>query len=471
MILDQNLPKWVLEIKKQEQSIKVERSCIKHIFVNTLITIMLSCSFSYGQDSFIIADGKHSEKLRFEFINNLIIIPVEINGVPFSFILDTGVSKPILFNLATDSLQISNAREIIIKGLGEGEPVKAIHTKGSTMKIGGLSNKNQDLYILSNTDFNLSSRIGKDVDGIMSYELLKGFVVKINFPREVMKFYNPSRYKYKKCRKCETKTLALEQDKIYIKAMVTQHPTSKPKKVKLLLDTGSSNAIWLFKNKKYNIAAPTKYFEDILGVGLNGKVSGKRSRIEQLVIGKYNLQDVKVAYPDSSSLQYMPPIRDRNGPIGMEVLKRFHLILDYPNNRITYKKNYLYDKPFKYNMSGIDLRHNGLRAIKDLVGGLNDVTRKEEGNHNGVEIMMQKSIRYELLPAIEIADVRDQSPAHKAGLQEGDIVLKVNGKETHKYSLQEVTEILNEKVGKKIKLIIERGGSELKFSFVLNKVL
>ena len=35
---------------------------------------------------------------NFKLINNLIIIPVEVNGVTLSFLLDTGVSKPIIFN-------------------------------------------------------------------------------------------------------------------------------------------------------------------------------------------------------------------------------------------------------------------------------------------------------------------------------------------------------------------------------------
>ncbi|MGB5418420.1 MAG: signaling protein, partial [Algibacter sp.] len=66
---------------------------------------------SFSQDKFIIQNKNQSDKIRFKLINNLIIFPVEINGVTLSFLLDTGVSKPIIFNFlnVSDSLLIKDA--------------------------------------------------------------------------------------------------------------------------------------------------------------------------------------------------------------------------------------------------------------------------------------------------------------------------------------------------------------------------
>ena len=68
---------------------------------------------------FELPNGKKYEKVNFKLINNLIIIPIEVNGAKLSFILDSGVSKPILFNVSDkDSIQLRNVSEITISGLG-----------------------------------------------------------------------------------------------------------------------------------------------------------------------------------------------------------------------------------------------------------------------------------------------------------------------------------------------------------------
>ena len=67
--------------------------CIKFFFFSFNILHL------NAQDNFILNDDV-SERINFEFISNLIIIPIEVNGVELSFVLDTGVSKPILFNLS-----------------------------------------------------------------------------------------------------------------------------------------------------------------------------------------------------------------------------------------------------------------------------------------------------------------------------------------------------------------------------------
>ena len=75
-----------------------------------LVMFISLCEISFSQDKFVIQNKKKTNKIPFIFINNLIIIPVEINDVKLSFILDTGVSKPILFNFLniSDSLHIKN---------------------------------------------------------------------------------------------------------------------------------------------------------------------------------------------------------------------------------------------------------------------------------------------------------------------------------------------------------------------------
>ena len=82
-----------------------------HIFKLMLCLLLLANGIGFSQNK------KQQDKIKFKLINNLILIPVEINGVELSFILDTGVSKPIVFNIlnVSETLKINNSEKIFLK--------------------------------------------------------------------------------------------------------------------------------------------------------------------------------------------------------------------------------------------------------------------------------------------------------------------------------------------------------------------
>jgi hypothetical protein len=51
---------------------------------------------AFSQVNFELQNGI-SDKIHFRLVNNLIVLPVIINDVSLSFLLDTGVSKLIIF--------------------------------------------------------------------------------------------------------------------------------------------------------------------------------------------------------------------------------------------------------------------------------------------------------------------------------------------------------------------------------------
>ena len=76
-------------------------------FCRHIVFVLMSLMFGFlpAQGKFFLKEDV-SKKIEFQFINNLIIVPIEINGVKLSFVLDTGVSKPILFNLSENDFTI-----------------------------------------------------------------------------------------------------------------------------------------------------------------------------------------------------------------------------------------------------------------------------------------------------------------------------------------------------------------------------
>ena len=216
---------------------------------------------------------------------------------------------------------------------------------------------------------------------------------------------------------------------------------------------------------------PEKYYDDYLGKGLNGNIFGKRTMVEGFRLGNNSLQGPKVAFPKMENFNSLKDIGDRNGSVGGEILKRFNVVFNYSKNEIILKRNRNFKTPFQYNMSGIELMHAGMRLVTDNLSNPGGGVVKDNGDSYGnVQILLDGTTRLSLVPEIIVSSIRMGSPADDVGLREGDLILSVNGKSVHRYKLQEVLGMINERVGKRVKLVVERSNKDMKFSFVLKKI-
>ena len=427
----------------------------------------------FSQSGFqFLGNNRDEVQIRFKLINNLIVIPLEINKRKLSFILDTGVNKTILFNLSqTDSIRLNNIEKIELKGLGDGEAVEALLSKKNSLKIKSLLSYNESIYVLLKDKFDLSSKMGITINGIIGYDLLKNFIVKIDYKSKRISFYNPKTYRYKKCRCCETLPLQFYRKKPYIDVMVQLDTIgTKTTPLKMLIDSGGSDAMWLFEYTKENIQTPNRYFKDILGDGLSGTVYGNRSRVPKIAIGRFAIKEPTVSFLDTLSTVNARHFKQRNGSIGGTILKRFKIWIDYPNKKITLKKNGSFRGGFNYNMSGLDVIYSGKQLVKEKneVFVNNPYAQQNDRNDN-FTIALVTSYSYKFKPAYKINKVLSNSNAAKVGLQKGDVLIKLNGELVHKYTLQDIVNKFQERDRKKIRLLIDREGIEMYFEFRLEK--
>ncbi|GAA3564580.1 hypothetical protein GCM10022395_13840 [Snuella lapsa] len=416
----------------------------------------------------MIQNKKQTDKIRFKLINNLIVIPVEVNGVTLSFILDTGVSKPIIFNFLniSDTLKIKDTERMSLMGLGEGDSIQVHKSKNNVFKIGEAVKLNQDVYAVIDSNLNLAPRLGVSVHGILGFDLFKDLVVEINYSRQYVRLTEPEAYEYKVCRNCERLNIEFYNSKPYVNAKVKINKKTIP--VTLLVDSGGSDALWLFEDETLGINSGDVFFEDFLGHGLNGSVYGKRAKIERFALNNYVFKDINVAYPDSAYIKFARMFKGRNGSIGGSVLKRFNTTIDYRNALITLKKNASFKDKFSHNKSGIELAHKGVHIVKEVKYNKETVKANSDDNSYYSIVDFKKNYNIVLKPSYVVAELRKGSPADRAGVKKGDVVLAINGKRAYELPLQELIHMFYDEDGKRIKLKIVRGGIEtLVFSFQL----
>ncbi len=440
---------------------------LKKLYLFTIIFLLFFLGHSQGH--FRILKEKKSVVVPFKLVNNLIVISVEVNGKELPFLFDSGVDKTILFNLKlSDSLKINNEEKIVLHGLGQGDPIHAIRSKNNVLRIKNIINPNQLIYVLLGEQFDLSAKMGIDINGIIGGDLFRNFIVKINYNSKRLVFYNPDTYEYKKCKNCISFPLEFYKRKPLINVVIENHLREKID-VKLLIDSGGGDALWLFEDSHPKISVPERYFNDFLGKGLSGNIYGKRSLLKKLIIGDFVLENVSVSYPDSLSVATALNNRERNGTLGANILTRFHVIFDYPNKKISLRKNgSKFNDPFYYNKSGIEVIYGGEMLVKEKKSRM--VSNHSESDTKSItHIIFSYGLAFK--PSYQIVLLRDDSPAKKAGLLVGDIFLKINGKTAYELKLQEIVEILSGKANKKITLSIDRSGKQLKYSFLLKDLL
>ena len=422
-----------------------------------------------AQEDFVWNSKKEKIVIPFQLVANLIIIPVELNGVPLSMLLDTGAESSMLFSLPeNDSIAFTHPKKIMIKGLGSEQPIEALYSGKNAIDISGYKSANFPLLIILDQDVNISSRLGVEVNGILNNSFFKDCIVSIDYTKKKMTlFKNRSVLTKRKIARFQKIPIQLQKGRPFIK-VATKIDTATLD-LNLLVDLGLSNGLWLFEND--SVKASAAHFEDILGRGLNGSIIGQKSRVDFLDIASFQFKEALVAYPYENYFPKQYRSEGRNGSIGAGIFYRFNLIFDYQNKQLYLQPNANFKDSFQYNMSGLEVQHNGLEFVKEA-------TKTNENTANGAEDVSHLitggsnlHYKFELKPIFEIAAVRLNSPGALAGLLPGDKIIKINKRNIHRFTIQKITELFQSEEKRWIYIDVERNGYLISFKFQLQKII
>ena len=433
-----------------------------------IVLLFFINSSSQAQSDFVFQNANKRVTIPFQLIDNLIFIPLLVNGIELTFLVDSGVEETVLFSLEDKAVELKNKKTIRLVGLGSKEEVEGLKSVGNTIETKNFRSTNHLVYVILNQDFNLSSHVGIPVNGIIGYSLLKKNLVEINYRKRKIFLYNESsKIKKKLARRYAQVPLSIEASKPYVQASIILRNEIMP--VKLLADLGNSDALWLFQDTESKMQVPNKNFDDYLGQGFSGDITGKRARIAGFEIAGFQFNKPVVAFPDSVSTKHVKMVADRKGSIGGEIFKRFKVVFDYNNNNMYLKKSGNFNLPFFYNKSGIEIKHIGMEWVKETVN------LKFESATSGYKTIKSDNsnyrVKFTLKPIYVVSGFRPNSPAANSGLTKGDILVRINGKKINHYSLKELSSLIKTHKEKWLVMEVSRNNQLYKFTLELKDLL
>lgn len=359
-----------------------------------------------------------------EISDHLVLVPIRVNGArPSWFLLDT--------TSATSSLDDVRAVALGLLSPGSSNSSSKSLPK-ATLEFPDLKVSIPALALGSFGD--LSSRVGRAVQGILGADVLSHFVVVIRYDRQTLQLYDPKSFQYKGAGiKLKTQILGgapAFDAKFNIRHRGTLHGL-------FAIGTGQAEAMKFSPSFAAAHGFSTLEQKTILFSPLDstGDFDDRLGRVQSLQFGKITLQDPFAIFPGPSEHSSPGTSSDVAGALGGEILDRFTLVLDYPGQLAIFEPNPHFTDPFVTDMSGLVL-----------------VATPPDYRAFGIDRVIEKS------------------PAALAGIAVGDMLEKIDGNPASDYSLSDVRALLRQD-GTEHTLTVLRSGQHLQFTLKLKPLV
>jgi len=371
----------------------------------------------------------------FELSGSYIIISARVNqGTTLQFIFDTGLRRSIITHLdVNDVVNLNSQRRVPLQGLGQGLDIIALASENNVLSMGGFKLENLTIFVLEEDFLHLSEMNGRKINGIIGVDLLKHYVVHIDYSNRRLRFYKPEGFTQPKNYK--KRPVIIENNKIFM-MMTLLDSSLKIRTIKMLIDTGAKLNAWFQTVTGSFESLPEKKVYTRIGTGFSGDVYGYLAKIPQICLEEHCFNHPIVAFPDSAMIAELIKHSDRDGSIGSELLSRFDLYIDFPGSMMYFKPNDRFKLPFRYNIAGIEITQS-----------------------------------YFPLPGFSIANVWKNSPADRAGLKTGDLIIGVNGENAIAMTMNELRAVFEQPSRRPMQLVITRENKTMQMQVDMRDLL
>ena len=358
----------------------------------------------------------------------LAFFPGSVNSIPLEFLLDTGGGGSSLApNVANQlGVKLQPGRSSVA-----GNPALEVGVVPSaTITVGSAVHKAENLMVAPLDP--LEPIFGRRIDGILGGDWMQQYVVELDFETSRMRLYDPKDFKY--TGGGQPLPLAVVRGIPFVDLNVTL-PNGKSFWGHFLVDSGGGGmAVHIYSSvvARNGLAAGLKVIAET-SQGIGGATARFALRGAEIELGKYHLKKpVVVVAPDQAGLRADPT---SSGLVGMDVLQRFKITFDYSRGRMYLEPNRRLHDPFVYDTTGMGLR----AAPPDF-------------------------------STFTVSRVKDASPAKEAGLQAGDQLLQIDGRDLAGMRL-EAARIILQRAGKTHRLKISRAGQTMEVALHTRETL
>ena len=346
-----------------------------------------------------------STTIPFELFGNKIFLAVSVKGSePLSFILDTG-NKWAVINLArARSLGLHLGGDITVAGEGEKTGTGSF-VEGERFGVVGLKSFSQPLFLAIPLD-DIATRLGHRIDGLLGTDFIRQFVVDIDWIGKRLTLRGKAAFSYAGKGVSLPVTFDARSHPL-VKATVQLGPGREAPGI-FLVDIGSNRALALNSPfvKQEGIISSDRAVLPLRAFGAGGSVRGVTGRIDGLKIGGWVLKRPVAAFSQDEKGALAGT--DKQGSIGVEVLRRFRVIFDFERDRIILEPNARFDDPFEHDMSGVAL---------EAIGPSFETLR--------------------------VVALDDGSPAAALDMKVGDVVTTINGRPASAIGLSEIKRLFS----------------------------
>ncbi len=291
------------------------------------------------------------------------ILRARLNNIKdtFNFILDTGSGGISLDSSTAAYYNIeSRSSDTTITGMGTAHKVKFVYNQ--QLNFPGLSVNNLDFHI-NNYDI-LTSVYGEKIDGIIGFSFLRRYIVKIDFDSTEIEVYTPGEFKYPRggtiLRPAFT-TLPIQN--LLVK-------DRRKLNFNFYFDTGAGLCFLMSEAFAKDSAVLMNRREPVItqAEGMGGRLQMKLTVVKMLQVGNYKFRNVPTyIYNDEYNVTSYPFV---GGLLGNDLLRRFDMVLNYPQREIHLHPNGHFNESFDYAYTGMATYFvDGRIVVEDVVPG------------------------------------------------------------------------------------------------------
>lgn len=330
--------------------------------VNYIVLFLFTLADVQAQELFPQTEAKFITGFPFkQFSGGVMVIQARLADLTdtLNFILDTGSGGISLDSATCAEFNIQlRASDTTITGIGGIRKVSFAFDK--TLRLPGLDVEHLNFHV---NDYEvLSSVYGEKVDGIIGYSFLSRYIVKIDFDSNLIKVYSPGKISYPK----EGTLLHPAFTNLPIQWLTVRD--KRKLGFNFYFDTGAGLCLLLSEKfaKDSSILLSRRKPVVTQAEGLVGKLQMRLTLVREVRIGPYRFRQVPTyLYKDDYNVTSYP---FTGGLLGNDLLRRFNMVINYPNREIHLAPNGHFNENFDYAYTGLGIYMvNGKIMVEDVI--------------------------------------------------------------------------------------------------------